>query len=81
MFHLLWPVSICSPQILKLKYLSTLKLILQIWLVLRVVIAVTVQTLMAANAQLKGMIVDHWFLPVGCRSLGNARIVAINYDF
>ena len=27
------------------------------------------------------MTIGHWFLPTGCRSLANARIVAVNHDF
>lgn len=38
------PVSLCFPQILELQCLSTLKLILWIWQVLKVLIVVTVQT-------------------------------------
>lgn len=48
--------------------------------VFRVLKVVTLQTLMATN-QLKGMIVDHWFLSFGCRSLRNAKIVAVNCEF
>lgn len=29
----------------------------------------------------EGMTIGHWFLPTGCRSLANARIVAVNHDF
>lgn len=39
---------------------------------------VTVHTLMA---WLKGMATDHGFLPADCNSLGNAAMVAVNYDF
>lgn len=39
---------------------------------------VTVHTLMA---WLKGIATDHGFLPTNCSSLGNAAMVAVNYDF
>lgn len=62
MVYLLWPVSQCSPFSdtgEKLKHRSKLKLILHIWWVRRALILVIVQTLLATDAQLKRMTINH----------------------
>lgn len=41
----------------------------------------TVVTVLTLMAWLKGMATDHGFLPTNCGSLGNAAVVAVNYDF